>query len=213
MGAGVAAGCARALAYQGLRLGLFSPLRAALPGGDGLGAALAAGALTGALGSALSSPFDVAKASETRRETERARDALYYLPCGCSRRPVLSAQVRQQGGERKHENSAAALVARARIEGARGLWRAAPLTVVRASAASSCSAQRVLGVETAHRAARARRHGGDFPAAHALASVPAALACALAAAVRPAPGGREPLFTAKCVCARRGLCARMIPPL
>ena len=116
--------------------------------------------------------------SETEGEAERARAARRARAHAAARSP----QVRQQGGERQHANSAAALIACARTEGARGLWRAAPLTVVRASAASAAQltayslakplvARRVLGGAAA-----------TSPAAHALASVPAAVAYVLAAA-------------------------------
>lgn len=74
---GVVAGVARALAYHGLRLGVFPFVNHAFPGGD-VGRKLAVGAACGALGSALCNPLDLAK-TRLQRDPGRYRDSLDAL--------------------------------------------------------------------------------------------------------------------------------------
>ena len=67
---GIVAGCMRGLVYQGMRLGLFTPIKEALYAfgseaeagvGVGLARKLLAGMLTGMVGAGICSPFDLAR--------------------------------------------------------------------------------------------------------------------------------------------------------
>ena len=175
---GVAAGCRARSRATGLRLGLFSPLRAALPGGDGLGAALAAGALTGALGSALCNRSTSPRRERNGgrgRESSRRRAARALTPPRALRRYGSRAASGSTPTRPPRSSRARAPRARAACGAPRPSRSCAPARVGRA-------AHRVLAGETA--AAR-RALGGaaaTSPAAHALASVPAAVAYVLAAA-------------------------------
>ena len=207
---GVAAGCARALAYQGLRLGLFSPLRAALPGGDGLGAALAAGALTGALGSALCNPFDVAKARAKRRERPRElapRAARALTPPRALRRYGSRAASGSTPTRPPRSSRARAPRARAACGAPRPSRSCAPAP--RRPRSSPRTRWRNRSSRGACSAARRRRRP---PRTRSRPCPPRSRTCWPPR--RPTPSGRERSYTTRCARARRAAVdARVISPI
>ena len=127
---GVVAGVVRALVYHGIRLGLFpavnralAALLAAAHGGESRGIALVAkvlnGAICGALGAVMCNPLDLVKA-------------------------------RMAASPDEHANSLRALASIANNEGgARGLWRGAPATTVRAELGSGAQLATYAAVKPA----------------------------------------------------------------
>ena len=137
---GVVAGNMRALTYQGLRLGLFSPLKlsimaalgsATAPGSDlALWPRLVAGMVTGGLGALLTSPLDLAKVRMMAQPVEAADTLLGDKRDATGPEPT------------RFSNSIDCLVGVARAEGlwggpTGGLWRASGAGVLRAALASS----------------------------------------------------------------------------
>lgn len=147
--AGIVAGCMRGLFYQGIRLGLFPPIRKSLyfaisdrgrafPGDTlstdsvsaaglsmGLAGKVLAGTITGMLGAGICSPFDLAKVLMTAE--------------GVKSKDNRNDSTEHENGSinQSYVNSLDALFTVARLEGIwNGLWRASGVSMIRAGVAS-----------------------------------------------------------------------------
>jgi hypothetical protein len=165
---GIVAGCMRGLVYQGMRLGLFTPIKEALYAfgseaeagvGVGLARKLLAGMLTGMVGAGICSPFDLAKVLMT----------------------ADGAKTKGVNGAASYANSLDALVTVARREGVwGGLWRASGVSMVRAAVASGAQLATYDYAKTAIAAGSAIPT--TSPVVHLVASLFAALAYTTASA-------------------------------
>jgi len=147
---GIVAGCMRAVFYQGLRLGLFPPIkRLFLESGVGgqLGIPdffmkLAAGMLTGALGAYLASPLDLAKVMLAAQSRKEAASRLAQGGAGVDGgvgggAAGVPAAALPPGSGPFFANSLDALATVGRRDGVAALWRVAGgVAMLRATCAS-----------------------------------------------------------------------------